>query len=57
LPKLMNRGMRDICKRVVSAAVVRHSGDDLLLHIYMAGVYHGAEMAAKLPAPEIQTEP
>lgn len=37
--------VRDIARRVANAAVVYHRGDDLLMHVYLAGLYHGARLS------------
>jgi hypothetical protein len=36
--------MEDIVRRVVMRDVVEGVGQDLLLRVYMAGMYHGVEL-------------
>ncbi len=45
LTKDMRRGMDSIVQRVAAASAVSGSGVDLLLRIYLAGVYHGQALA------------
>jgi len=54
LPRAMERGLADIAARVSARAVVEGRGHDLLLRIYMAGLYHGAELAGRAALKEGQ---
>lgn len=47
LPKAMRRGIEHIVERIVTASAVKGGGQDLLMRVYMAGVYHGAELAGQ----------
>lgn len=45
LDKRIRSGMDDIVMKVVTRAVVEGRGQDLLLRVYMAGMYHGVELS------------
>lgn len=42
--RLFSFGIRDIARRVALAAVIRYRGEDLLLHMYLAGIYHAQDI-------------
>lgn len=42
--KRMVFGLRNIAEKVVKACIVRYGAQDLLLHVWMSGVYHGATL-------------
>lgn len=41
LDKRMYRGLNDLAGRVAAKAIREGRGQDILLRIYMAGLYHG----------------
>jgi hypothetical protein len=48
----MERGLQDIVRRVAAASAAAGSGRDLLLRIYLAGVYHGVRLGSSVsPSP------
>ncbi len=47
LDRRIRHGVEDICRRVAAKSAVQGRGSDLLLRIYMAGFYHGAETGAE----------
>jgi len=47
LDKKMRRGFEDMVERVVMANVVAGDGKDLMLRVYLSGLYHGAEAAKR----------
>lgn len=51
LAKPMRDHLDDIVRRVTAAAVVEGQGHDLLLRVYLAGMYHGA-LATPKPTQE-----
>lgn len=53
LDKKMRRGFEDMVERVVMANVVAGDGKDLMLRVYLSGLYHGAE-AAKRTASTVE---
>lgn len=44
LDKPMRHGMEDLVSRISARAVLEGRGQDLLLRIYMAGMYHATEL-------------
>ncbi len=42
IPRAMRDHLDDIVRRVVLAATVEGLGHDLMLRVYLAGMYHGA---------------
>ncbi len=48
LDKRLDFGLRDIARRVTTKAVLEGRGADILLRIYMAGMYHGFELGKGL---------
>lgn len=50
MDKALRFGMEDIVRRVVVATTMQGVGRDLLLRVYLAGMYHGVEMS-KRPSP------
>lgn len=47
MDRKMRNGFEDICRRVAKAAVLEGRGTDLLLRVYLAGLYHGAMLGAE----------
>lgn len=45
IDKLMRGGLEGICQRVAVRAALDGAGSDLLLRVYLAGIYHGAGLA------------
>lgn len=45
LSKAMLKDMNDLVRRISCAAVIKGRGNDLLLYIYLAGLYHGSELS------------
>lgn len=45
LDKRLRAGMDDIVRRVTAAAVIEGRGQDVFLRIYLAGMFHGQEIA------------
>ena len=50
IPKSMRDHLSDIARRVALAAAVEGNGHDLMLRVYLAGMYHGA-LAGSAPRP------
>jgi len=46
LDKKMRFGFEDICQRVALKSVYDGRGRDLLLRVYLAGLYHGVTVGA-----------
>lgn len=44
LDKQMRFGFNDLVQRVTTAAVLEGVGQDLLLRVYLAGLFHGVEL-------------
>jgi hypothetical protein len=44
LDKQMRFGMSDLASRVAASCAAHGIGKDLLLRVYMAGIYHGVEL-------------
>jgi hypothetical protein len=44
LAKDHRRGIEDIVRRVTMSCTVQGAGRELLLRIYLAGMYHGIEL-------------
>lgn len=44
LDKQMRFGFNDLVQRVTTAAVLHNEGRDLMLYVYLAGLYHGVEL-------------
>jgi len=44
--------VRKIANRVALKAMIEHGGEDIFLYIYMAGLYHGQQLAGQLEKPE-----
>jgi len=47
LDKRMRRGLEQMVDRVVAANVLQDGGHDLLLRVYLSGLYHGAEVVLR----------
>lgn len=47
LDKPFRRGLEDLVERVTMKAVIDGDGRDLLLRVYLAGLYHGSEIAVR----------
>lgn len=47
LDKRMRRGLEDLADRVAERAIYDNGGRDLLLRVYLAGLYHGSEIQAR----------
>lgn len=54
MDKRMRRGFNDIVDRVAASAAAHGLGKDLLLRIYLAGIFHGVELQnrAEMDEPE-----
>lgn len=42
--KMMLFHFRKLAEKVVAACIMKHGSQDLLMHVYMSGVYHGATL-------------
>ena len=49
----MRDGFSDLVRRVTAKAAIEGRGRDLLLRVYLAGLYHGAEL---VPSPQPDPE-
>jgi hypothetical protein len=47
LDKKMRSGMAHLAARVVASCAAHGLGDELLLRVYMAGIYHGVELGKR----------
>lgn len=47
LDKKQRFHFEDLCQRVTTASVIQGRGRDLLLRVYLAGLYHGIEVGAE----------
>lgn len=47
IPKPIRRGIDDIVRRIARQSALQGDGRDLLLRVYMAGVYHGVELSKR----------
>ena len=52
LDKRMRFGMGDLASRVAASCAAHGLGKDLLLRIYMAGIYHGVELGKRTAQPQ-----
>lgn len=48
LDRKMRHGMNDLVARIAAQAAVQGRGHELLLRIYMAGLYHGMTLGERL---------
>jgi hypothetical protein len=46
IPAKTRKGLEDLVERITGAAVLHNRGKDMLLLIYLAGMYHGVELSA-----------
>lgn len=49
IPRSMREHLDDIVRRVVMASTVQGQGRDLMLRVYLAGMYHGARASSVAP--------
>lgn len=49
LPKAQQFGFEQLVNKVVASCVIRGAGADLLLEVYLAGIYHGSQSVAGWP--------
>lgn len=56
LDKGFRRGLNDLVERVTMKAVIDGDGRDLMLRVYLAGLYHGSECAKRTQAQGQQNE-
>lgn len=49
LPKPMRQGIEHIVEKVVARAAIEGAGQNLLLRVYLAGIYHGSALS-RIPA-------
>lgn len=47
MSKALRCGMEDIVRRVVCANTLQGVGQDLLLRVYLSGLFHGMELTAR----------
>lgn len=45
LPKPMRQGIEHIVEKVVARAAIEGAGQNLLLRVYLAGIYHGSALS------------
>lgn len=45
MDKRTRQGFEDLVRRVVCANTMRGVGHDLLLRVYLSGIFHGVELA------------
>jgi hypothetical protein len=47
MSKALRFGMEQLCQRVVASAAGHGVGRDLILRVYLAGIYHGVELSKR----------
>jgi len=52
MSKEMRRGFNEIVRRVTVSAAAHGWGNDLLLRVYMAGIFHGVELQKRATSHE-----
>ncbi|NPD16933.1 hypothetical protein HOY34_17205 [Xinfangfangia sp. D13-10-4-6] len=52
LPKAQQFSFERVVEKVVASCVIKGLGKDLLLQVYLAGLYHGSQSAAGWPAAQ-----
>jgi hypothetical protein len=56
MDKAMRRGFNEIVRRVTVSATAHGWGNDLLLRIYTAGIFHGVELQKRTPRESLAPE-
>lgn len=57
MDKKMLLGMEDVVNRVVCAATMQGVGRDLLLRVYLAGLFHGVELSKRTARASMDNQP
>ena len=52
LPKAQQFAFENVVNKVVASCVIKGLGSDLLLQVYLAGLYHGSQSASGWPAAQ-----